>query len=74
MVQAMARQESDVEWWGVLGRAVRATGMREDGDGRGRRAPGRAERRVSEWEPCDLREAGQVGEAGATDYGDVDGA
>ena len=74
VVQAMARQESDVERGSRLGGAAGTTGMREDCDGGGWQAPGCAERGVGEWKFCDLRKAGKVGEAGAADYGDVDGA
>ena len=67
VVQAMSRKKSDVE-----GRA-RGSRVRENGDGRRRSTPRRAERWVREREAGNGTEVGQVRKAGPADYGDVNG-
>ncbi len=63
----MSREKRDVE-----GRA-RGPRVGENGDGRRRCAPRRAERWVREREEGDRVEVRQVGNACAADYGNVDG-
>lgn len=67
MVQAMSREECNVK-----GRSGMA-GVREDGDGRRRGAPGRAKLRVTERKRGNGSEVREVVKARATDDGNVDG-
>lgn len=73
VVDAVAGEEGDIQ---RRGRGFTRGGSRvgEDRDGRGGRAPRRAEGGVREGEVGDLGEAGEVGEAGAADDGDVEGS